>query len=260
MKLLCFNISIHEDNAKGVIDLIEKGDYDIILLQEVLYAHEDTCFNFAKVGNEIEKYFKNNYTCSFAPIYIARGQTVNGELIFDFGGKAEQGMMILTKHKLLSSTNEFYYNEYKYEYDFTHFKQKDWCRSLQNNKLEFNGNALQIINIHGYYSYDKIDTEVTLKQSDYILSRIENCPLIVAGDLNLLPTTKSIAILEKKLTNLNTIYKIKATRPTFKNDLDKGDLVCDYVFVNNKIKVNKFRTIDTKLSDHFALELEFEIK
>lgn len=260
MKLVCLNISIHEDNAKGVIEFLKKGDYDIILLQEVLFAHEESCFSIAKVGNEILNAFKD-YNSSYSPLFIANGQTINGELVFDFGGKAEQGMMILCKQKLLSSNNEFYYNEYRYEYDWTNFKEKDWCRSLQNNKILINDNEMQVINIHGYYSYDKIDKEQTIKQSEYIVTRLEqDKPIILAGDFNVQPFTKSIKIINEKMINLIDQYQIKATRPSFKNNLDKGDLVCDYVFVNDKIKVNDFYSIDTKLTDHFALVLDFDIK
>ena len=260
MKLVCFNVSIHEDNGEKVIEFLRKGDYDIILLQEVLYGHEDSCFNLSKVGNMLDKEFKGEYNTAFAPIWIAKAQTINGEVVFDFGGRTEQGTMILTKNKLLRADNEFYYNEYKYEYDWTHFKERDWARSLQNSLVEIESNEVQVLNIHGYYSYDKIDKEQTIKQSEYILTRLEyDKPIILAGDFNVQPWTKSIKLINEKMTNLIDVYGIKATRPSFKNNLDRGDLVCDYIFVNDKIKVNSFKTIDTKLSDHFALELDFDI-
>ena len=61
------------------------------------------------------------------------------------------------------------------------------------------------------------------------------------------------------MSNLIDEYNIKTTRPTFNDGLDKGDLVCDYIFVNNKIKVNDFKVLDNNVSDHLPLLLDFDI-
>ena len=36
-------------------------------------------------------------------------------------------------------------------------------------------------------------------------------------------------------------------------------MICDYVFVNNKIKVNDFRVVDSDISDHLPIILDFDI-
>ena len=41
--------------------------------------------------------------------------------------------------------------------------------------------------------------------------------------------------------------------------LDVGDSVDDYIFVNDKIKVNDFKVIKTDVSDHYPLILDFDI-
>lgn len=51
------------------------------------------------------------------------------------------------------------------------------------------------------------------------------------------------------MNNLVEKYNIKSTRPKFDDGLDKGNLVCDYIFVNYKVNVNDFRVIDTNTSD-----------
>ena len=79
------------------------------------------------------------------------------------------------------------------------------------------------------------------------------------GDFNLLPDTESIQMLNKEMKNLIDIYKIKSTRPNFYDGLDKGNIVCDYIFVNDKIKVNDFRVLESSSSDHLPLWLDFDI-
>ena len=93
-----------------------------------------------------------------------------------------------------------------------------------------------------------------------MLSHIRyDMPSIVVGDFNLLPNTKSIEMISKKMINLIEKYNIKSTRPKFDDGLDKGNLVCDYIFVNDKVIVNDFKVIDTNISDHLPLILEFSI-
>ncbi len=114
--------------------------------------------------------------------------------------------------------------------------------------------------MHGIWNKDKLGDFRTIAQSEFILSKIkQNVPCIVTGDFNLLPNTKSIKMIDEKMTNLIKVYGIKSTRPTFDDGLDKGNLVCDYIFVNNKVKVKDFKVIDTNVSDHLPLILDFEI-
>lgn len=259
MKLLNLNIGIKIDNTKYVIDLIEKEDADICTLQEVMNAMEDSCFEMYKSKNEIEKINKYSYN-AFAPLFIAKYITKNGEVTRDFGGNIEQGSLLLSKYEIKQHYNQFYYNEYRYEYDATEFREKDWCRSIQNAIININGKDIQIINVHGIWNKDKIGDERTIAQSKFILEKIRlDIPCIVVGDFNLLPKTESIKIINETMRNLIDEYNIKTTRPTFDDGLDKGDLVCDYIFVNDKVKVNDFKVVDNKVSDHLPLVLDFDI-
>ena len=65
-------------------------------------------------------------------------------------------------------------------------------------------------------------------------------------------------MMSKRMINLIEKYNIESTRPKFDDGLDKGNLVCDYIFVNNKVKVKNFRVIDTNISDHLPLILDFD--
>lgn len=84
-------------------------------------------------------------------------------------------------------------------------------------------------------------------------------PCIVLGDFNLLLNTKGIQLISDKMNDLIDKYSIKTTRPIFDDRLDKENLVCDYIFVNNKVKVNDFKVLNNNSSDHLPLLLDFEI-
>jgi len=87
----------------------------------------------------------------------------------------------------------------------------------------------------------------------------KDTPTIIVGDFNLLPDTKSIAMLNNEFRNLISEYKISTTRPDFRDNRDVGNNVVDYIFVNEKIKVNNFEVPNINISDHFPLILDFEI-
>lgn len=259
MKLLNLNICIKLDNTDDVIALVNKENADICAFQEVMHGVEDSCFPMYKSMNELVR-LKEYPFHGFAPLFVATGVTKNGEVTRDFGGKAEQGTLLLSKYGIQSHENEFYYNEYRYLYDATEFREKDWCRSIQNVILDVNGKELQIINVHGIWNKDKLGDERTLAQSEFILSRVrEDIPVIVVGDFNLLPESKSIKMFNAKMSNLIEKNNVTSTRPKFEDGLDKGELVCDYIFVNDKVKVNDFKVLDCNVSDHLPIILDFEI-
>lgn len=259
MKLLNLNIGIKLNNTEQVINFIKKENADVCTFQEAMNAIDDTCYDLFKSKNEIVKLEQYKYN-EFAPIYIADGITKNNIMVRDFGGKAEQGSLIVSNYRVKEHYNQFYYNEYKYEYDATYFREKDWCRSIQNTILEIDGKEIQIINVHGIWTKDKLGDERTIKQSKFILDKIrKDIPVIIVGDFNLLPNTESIELLNNEMINLIEKFNIKSTRPIFDDGLDVGNIICDYIFVNDLVKVNDLKVIDIDISDHLPLVLDFDI-
>ncbi|KKP47200.1 MAG: hypothetical protein UR39_C0005G0013 [Candidatus Woesebacteria bacterium GW2011_GWA1_33_30] len=136
--------------------------------------------------------------------------------------------------------------------------------------IQINDKSLLIANIHGMSNPgDKLDTLFRLKQSKIIIKHfIQKLkrPIIITGDFNLLPDTKSIKLFEKAdYRNLIKEFKIKSTRNKiawqhFKNDPNfVKQYYADYCFVSKDIKVKNFTVPDIEISDHLPLILEFEI-
>ena len=259
MQILNLNIGAKMDNTKQVIGLINEYDTDICTFQEAMNAIDESCADMFKSKNYIERLEKYNYS-DFAPIYIADKVTENNVVVQDFGGKLEQGSLIISKFNIKKAYNQFYYNEYKHGFDATHFKENDWARSVQNVILNIGGKELQIINVHGIWTKDKTGDDRTIMQSEFILRKVRyDIPSIVIGDFNLLPESDSIKLLNQKLINLIEKYNIKSTRPSFDDGLDVGNIVCDYIFINNKVSVNNLKVINTNISDHLPLLFDFDI-
>lgn len=252
MKLLNLNVGIKIDNLDLVEALIKEAKADLCTLQEAMNAVDESCKDMFKVKNKLGKLYPYN---GFAPLFVAEGITKNGEMHFDFGGRAEQGCLLLSNAKIKEHYNQFYYNEYRYNYDSTNFYTDEWCRSIQNAIVEIGNKELQIINVHGLWNEGKTGNKKTEMQSEFILSHIRyDIPSIVVGDFNLLPSSASITMINKKMRNLIDEFSIETTRPA-----SKGNFVCDYVFVNDKVNVKDFKVLDNNASDHLPLVLEFDI-
>lgn len=258
MKLLNINTSVKLDNTNEIIELIS-NKYDIVTLQEVMRKIDDNVFDRYNKSNIIKA--NTNYQYNFfGPLWIADHHEKNNIISKDFGGFTEQGNEILSNYPIIKSENIFYYKNYSNFTNTSHFRQEDHPRAFENVILSINDKQLQIINVHGIWTKDKIGDKRTIEQSEIILSHIRNdIPCIITGDFNLLPNTRSIKKLNEKMNNLVEKYNIQSTRPTFDDGLDKGDLVCDYIFVNDKVKVNDFRVLNINVSDHLPLILDFEI-
>lgn len=193
-------------------------------------------------------------------MWVAKTRKNNGVITKDFGGYIEQGNQILTNLPIIQAKNVFFYQEYSTFEDETNFRQDDHPRAFVDAILQVGDKSLQIINIHGNWSADKNGNKRTKNQTKILLKNIRtDIPCIVVGDFNLLPQTKEIKLLSKKMRNLINEFDIKSTRPNFDDGLDTGNIICDYVFVNDKVKVNNFSVPQNTASDHYPMILDFEI-
>lgn len=262
MRLIDLNIGIKLDNNDEVIKLLKEMDADIITLQEVTRGLDNSVFDRYNNSNIIKKNLSNLYQNSFfGALWCAKFHMKKGVITKDFGGLIEQGNEIITKYKIIDAENIFFYKNYAPFVDTTNFRQEDHPRALEKIILEINGQKLQIINLHGIWSEGKKGDFRTLKECEFIckIAKANLLPTIVVGDFNLSSESESIQLMNKHLNNLIKMYNIKTTRPRVKDGLDTGNNVDDYIFINDKIKVNKFEIIKSEVSDHYPLILDFEI-
>lgn len=262
MKLLDLNVSIKLDNNEKVIKLLNDKEYDILTLQEVVRGIDSSVYdrynNSKIIKDNINREYKHSF---FGALWVANRHIKNGVITKDFGGLAEQGNEIISKCPILEAENIFFYKNYAPFVDVTNFRETDHPRALERVVLRCNDKKVQLLNIHGIWNKGKVGDERTIKECEFILKVASNqeMPTIITGDFNLNPESESIKLINEKFKNLIDIYNIKTTRPVVRDGLDVGDSVDDYIFVNDKIKVNDFKVIKTDVSDHYPLILDFDI-
>lgn len=262
MKLISFNIWIKIDNSKEIAEFIKSQNPDIVAFQEIIRHFDESVFDMYKSDFQIKQIIWNMFPYSFFwPIWLTDKMMMNGKNHRDFNGFVEQWNEIISKFPISNATNEFYYWNYELKSDWSDFYVNDHSRAILVTELNIDNKQIQIINVHWTYSKDKLDSKRSLAQCEYILkvAKRKNIPTIIVWDFNLFPDTKSIKILSDEFKNLINEYKIISTRPNFNDGMDKWNNIVDYIFVSDKIKVNKFEVIDTDISDHLPLIIDFDI-
>jgi endonuclease/exonuclease/phosphatase family metal-dependent hydrolase len=256
MKIISFNIGIRIDNTKAVAEYLKSQNADIICLQEIIRPLDKNVFPMYRSEEIIMEYFKKEYPhYFFASEWVADCFLKEGKTDRDLGGMAEQGKLVLSKYPIIHGDNYFYYKAYEFERDRTHFWEgDDHGRSLQVCEINVNGTIIQLGNVHGSYSKEKIDTERSLSQSDFIVKKLKekNLPTILLGDFNVLPETESISIINKVYKNLNKEFNIPKTCLSGR--------IIDYIFINDAFRVNSFLVDVVDISDHYPLITEIELK
>lgn len=133
------------------------------------------------------------------------------------------------------------------------------ARNVQFVTISTDKSPRSILNFHGLWNGSgKGDSDDRLTQSDRIIQFLETVsdPVVLCGDFNLLPDTRSLKKLEEYgLRNLIKECGITSTRSSF---YTKPEKFADYVLVSKEITVNNFRVLTDEVSDHLPLLLDFE--
>ena len=112
-----------------------------------------------------------------------------------------------------------------------------------------------VINMHGLWNgKGKTDSPERFEQSRKAKAFLETISgaKILCGDLNLLPTTQSLALLEQGMRNLVKTYGITSTRSQF---YKRPDRFADYILVSPQVQVKEFSVLAAEVSDHLPLFL-----
>jgi endonuclease/exonuclease/phosphatase family metal-dependent hydrolase len=226
-----------------VIDLMRHERPDIVCLQEIIDIAGKAAF-FPGI-TELQQ------VCGFAHAFHSP--------VFSFNfmqRTAHFGNAILSQLPFESTETIFTNLEYKPDFDFD---TDDYnIRNLQHAVIDIGKTKLNILNHHGHHihQHKNGDTQ-TLRQMQQIADYVGTLegPVILCGDFNLAPQSESLGKINGLLANLSLTYKLKTTR----NQLTPKTEVCDYVFVNDSVRIHDFRVSPDIVSDHAALIAEFDV-
>lgn len=131
-------------------------------------------------------------------------------------------------------------------------------RAMQHVCIKGDEKEYTICNMHGLHNGSgKDDSGERIKQSENIKKFLDSVTSskILCGDLNLLPDTKSMAILEKGMQNLIKDNGVISTRSSY---YQKEPRFADYMLVSPDIEILDFKVLPDEVSDHLPLLLKFQ--
>ena len=256
------------NNTIGAINVINDLNVDFAFFQEV-----DTKANRSYFVNQSEK-MRETFT-SFSTIFACNLHTAY--LLYplnDFMGKAESGIVTLSKYKVDSSIRkQLPLSESKFDNLF------DLDRALMITRFKVNEKELVLINIHmSAYDEGGVVRAKQMETLNKILETEKDNYVIVGGDFNHILSDKTFATtLEDPdwatpfdFNALNESYRVVAgeNAPTCRSsDLPYQKGVNNFVIIdgficNNNIEVIDAKVIDTefKYSDHNPTVLTFKLK
>ncbi len=130
----------------------------------------------------------------------------------------------------------------------------DFPRNVQYALIDDHGKDVWIMNFHGFHNEHKNDTDERLEQSRRLVEFVrEKQNVVLCGDFNLKPDTRSITMISEAMRNLITEHNITTTRS---EHYKKPDRFADFTFVKG-IDVKRFSVPQIVVSDHLPMIVEW---
>lgn len=254
MKIKFLNLNIWHGGKlfSSVGNFINKESPDILALQEVQETSGKTSKKQFKTYSLFKKLLPYNFSF-FDPLF----SFYQGKL------KIDHGNAIFSRYPI--KNHKVYFFDLKYavvDWDSAHKLNRfeHFPRNMQWVQLKINNKLLNIFNLHGIWGKDGKDNSRRLKMSDIIVDKVKNKEkVILSGDFNMDPNTKTIQNIEKVLKNVFK-NKLKSTfNIKYKKDPVFSKIVVDMIFISHDIKIVGKRCPQVDISDHLPLIAVFEI-
>ncbi len=228
-----------------IIRLFDKENPDIICLQEVVTSIDGGKI-FDTIGSILDEHpFKYQYNTPLVEFNFMHHT-------------ATRGNMIASNFNLLETNEVWTLGNLTRNFDYINSGGYNVARNIAHSKIEAPDGIVHVLTLHGYHIKEhKNGNDETLRACTELVkyASLLDGPIIISGDFNLSPDSESIQLVNNSFRNLTIESGLSTTR----NHLTKKTEVCDYIFVNDKVNVNKFYASDIIASDHAGLVLDFTL-
>ncbi len=253
MKLKFLTLNLFEGGVfwNNMLDFLIKENPDIFCLQEAYNSYDENLAPNLRSAELLAKQF-NTYYFRFAPLL----RHIRPE------GKIEFGNLVFSRFPIISHQEIFF--DIPYDPDFI----KEKChgdfqripRNMQRVEIKLNGKIINVFNVHGIWGFHGRDTQRRLKMSEIIVKEIKDKEnVIMAGDFNLSPNTKTIKKIENHLVSVFGTSLVSTFNMKRKTNASYGKAAVDMIFVSKNIKVLDKFCYQVDVSDHLPLGCLVEV-
>lgn len=234
----------------NLIDFLRNEKADIIAMQEVYNGTNSHLDRNFRTVDEIQKELSMYKYVSFAPSFLDDRSV----------GKIERGNTIFSRWSIVTEDSIFYdfpYGVYQHE---TSTRFENFPYNLQHAVIQAEHVQLNVFNTHGVWGFDGEDNERRLHMSEVIVNSIKGKEnVLLAGDFNVQPHTKTIQQIEHHLTNVFKDELKTSFNMSHKKDPAYAKAVVDMMFVSKNIQVVEHSIPSVDVSDHLPLVGVFNI-
>ena len=242
MKILQLNV--WTGRIKGaLIDFFKTHDFDVICLQEAVWAGGDERLrNFFATADQIKEVTGLKYEVRSSNW---------GMQVFSGNDVMKQGNVILSRYKIINERTELVYGKYGLANTVQDFY--DHAYTLQIAELE---NGVTIVNHHGYWQPTPVGNETTVEVMKKVASIIREIkgPIVMCGDLNIVHKAPAM----RELDFLHDLTEENGVKNTLSGLKFNGEVACDHILVNDLVEVEHFEVLQDLVSDHKALAVEIK--
>jgi endonuclease/exonuclease/phosphatase family metal-dependent hydrolase len=247
MKVTILQWNINEkENPRKIADKVKRINPDIFCGQEFIQ-------HFGKIPKvDIPKEMAETLGYNY---YFESGDTWDTK-----EHKQTQGNVIMSKFPIMSSTHK-HVQEPKHNPPNAEYEGRVYVEA----QIKIEENILTVGTVHLSFTSNLEITQHRKKEVDTLVEIIKgkNANYVLAADLNSPPNSYTIKELEKYLVNAGPSYEQNTfpSRPfNYRGHEEKVmNWRPDYVFVSEDISVVSSEILETELSDHLPILVEFQI-
>lgn len=246
LKVIQLNIEVGAF-LEDAVTFLNAENPDVLFLQEVGNSQGDNLpSHYATLGR-----LKSKLTLKHV-VYSPTGVYKLPE------GMVEMGNAIFSRYPLELVDTIFYDVPYSPSYTDTSGDFSMVPRNLQHAILSIKTVDIHLFNTHGIWG--KGDNERKNQMAERIVQEIKGKKnVILAGDFNTIPDTKTIKLIESMLSNVakdrseTTFNMRQKTNPIF------SKFIVDMIFISKNIQMKESSVPDVDISDHLPVVASVEL-
>ena len=211
---------------RPLLNLIERVDPDIIFTQEI-YSYPapitiDSPWNYF---GTLELIASRNH---FEHVYFSPASTFPM-----FGRELGYGNAILSKYKPVRSSTHYTGGSGPVHHDAPTTFDGNKGRNFQHLTVIIGNLEINLINHHGHWVNQPLGDELSKARLQVVAEYIRRLPgpVIMGGDLNLLPSSPAMLAFQKSI-GLRDLVATTKTHSTLSAAHYAGGIVCDYIFTS----------------------------
>ena len=175
-------------------------------------------------------------------------------------GKVDRGNLILSRFPIVNKNDVFYDVPYGIYFDDGKQDFSIFPRTIQHAEIQAGNQAVNVFNTQGIWGLDGDDNTRRLRMSKIIRDQIKDKEnVILAGDFNVRPDTKTIHNIEKVLKNVFKDELVTTFNMKRKTNPGYATAVVDMIFISHNTAVVSHSCPPVDISDHLPLVCEFNI-